>query len=75
MKSTKKVTSATAILKLLNARKSATAKEISAKLTDFQPKTIRNTLGDLVEAGDVSWQDFTRTCKVSGATVTAYTVA
>lgn len=69
----KTLTSAQAIMKFLNARKSATSKEISAKLTTFTPKTIRNSLGDLVNEGDVSWEDYTRTCKVSGKTVTAYT--
>ena len=70
----KKVTAQAAILKALKSKKTgATAKELVARL-NFSEKTIRNNLGTLVNDGAVDYAEYLRTCKVSGNTVTAYTV-
>ena len=66
-------TVAQAISRTLNTRKRGiTAKELQ-RVTGMNPKSIRNNLGLMITEGNVSWEDYLRTCKVSGNTVTAYT--
>jgi hypothetical protein len=69
----KTTTVAQAIARSLNTRKRGiTAKELQ-RVTGCHPKTIRNNLGLMITEGTVSWEEYLRTCKVSGHRVTAYT--
>ena len=69
----KTTTVAQAISRSLNTRKRGiTAKELQ-RVTGCHPKTIRNNLGLMIQEDTVSWEEYTRKCKVSGHYVTAYT--